>query len=102
MGNVAIEHLKVALAELRGLELDLLPDPELDEVTIAIAKGRCELLCVQARANRAWQARGCWRDDGSKAAWARLARDANLSPREAKDDMRRARILAGMPLAEAA
>jgi hypothetical protein len=102
MGNEAVAQLEGALTSLRALDFDAMPDPEVEEVMLASARGRCELLAVSCRATRAWDARGVWRNDGSKAAWARLARDTNLSPAEAKADVRHARALESMPHAAAA
>ena len=45
-----------------------------------------------------WAARGVWADDGSRAAWARLGREAELQPATAKAEVRRAKKLRLMPV----
>src|SRR3954453_6962230 len=43
-------------------------------------------------------ARGVWADDGSKAPWARLAREQSLTPAAARKEIRRAQKLRMMPV----
>ena len=97
MGTAALEHLNQALDELNTLDLDHTPDAELTELAVGLARCRCRLLAATTHAVSVWDQRGAYRSDGSKAAWARLSREGNLSANEARTIVRRAKALRSMP-----
>ena len=97
VGTEALHRLEEDLAELNALDPDTVTDEELTELTVGLARCRSRLLAAGAHVTAAWERRGVHRSDGSKAAWARLARTANLSPREAQTIVRHAKVLHDKP-----
>lgn len=97
MGTAALRRLVEALDDLNTLDLDAVADAELHELAVGLARCRCRLLAATTRTVGVWEQRGTWRSDGSRAPWARLARESNLSTGEARSVVRRARALRSMP-----
>ncbi len=97
-----MERLVEALDELNALDLDTTTDGELTELALGLTRCRCRLLAATTRAVGAWEQRGAWRSDGSRAAWARLGREGNLSANEARTIVRRAKALRSMPAVQQA
>ncbi len=97
MGVAALEHLAETLDELQAIDLDDVSDIELNEIAIGLARGSSRLLAAIVRAVGVWEQKSIWRSDGSRAAWARLSRDGNLSANEARTFVRRAKALRTMP-----
>jgi hypothetical protein len=91
-----------AIDELAGQDLSELCDAEVHELTIGLARAGGRIDGVLFSALDIWDARGIWSDDGSKSPAARLAREANWSPREASMAIRRARNLRRLPATAAA
>jgi hypothetical protein len=60
------------------------------------------LAALRAKLISAWDGRGVWADDGSRAAAHRLSREASMSVGSAKVELRRARQLRSMPHTAAA
>jgi hypothetical protein len=83
--------------ELLALDPDALSDDELHATVIALQGQTARLEAAKARLTAAWHARRCWATDGSRAAGARLAREARLSSEEGNRQVRRARKLRTMP-----
>lgn len=90
------------LDELLSVDIDTLADSEVHDTVIALQHVGSRLAAVSSRFVQRWDTRQIWADDGSRAAGARLAREANMSPRAAAMAVRRARRLTSMPATTAA
>ncbi|MCU1496385.1 MAG: hypothetical protein JWM47_338 [Acidimicrobiales bacterium] len=108
---VVIEHtydrfmtsgLSTAIDELLTLDPDGLDDASLHDLVVGLQRVSDRLAAVRARFVSAWDGRGIWAQDGSKAPGARLARDARCAPATACREVKRARKLRTMPATTAA
>jgi hypothetical protein len=97
-----LEGLDQVIETLNAIDLDALPNGELDEFVLGLRDRFSRLAAVEAKAMARWDARRVWADDGSKAAGARLARDSESCQRTTNTLLRRARRLASMPVVAAA
>ena len=94
--------LQAVLSELEAVDPDELSDAALHRLVIGLQVESAQLAAQRARLVSAWDARRAWADDGSKAAWGRLAREARLSARTAKAEVGRGKKLRTMPVTAAA
>jgi hypothetical protein len=94
--------LDAALAELEAIDPESLSDDALHALLIEMQTDTGRFAAQRARVVAAWDARGAWADDGSKAAWGRLARECSLSAQTAKAEVGRAKKLRSMPITAAA
>ena len=76
---------------LNEMDLDTLEDAALTDLVFELQAEVSLLAAAQARVLARWDARKVWADDGSKAAGARLARDADMSRGRANAVLHRAR-----------
>ncbi|MBK9179758.1 MAG: DUF222 domain-containing protein [Acidimicrobiales bacterium] len=97
-----LDLLHEAVDRLAALDPAGAGDAELHQLVVGVQACRTRLDAAAARLVERWDARRVWADDGSRAAGARLARDAHLSKREGTAVVRRARSLTGMPMTAAA
>ncbi len=102
MGTAHLEALDTTINELLDLDPADLTDTELHELVVGLQRHNSRLAAVRAQWISAWDARIVWADDGSRTPAARLAREASLSVRSAKTEVRRARALRSMPHTAAA
>src|SRR6266700_7386562 len=96
-GRCDMEVLEGAIDALGALDPDALADDELHSLVVGLRRVRDRLVAAEAALVSAWDARKIWRDDGSKAAPARLARECDLSAPTARAEIERARKLRTMP-----
>ena len=75
-----------------------LSDDQLHGLVMQLQRFSSRLASLRAGPTAAWVAREVWKDDGSKAAWARLRREADMHPAAAKVEVRRAKKLRRMPV----
>ncbi|MCU1499763.1 MAG: endonuclease [Acidimicrobiales bacterium] len=94
--------LSTAIDEVLALDPDGLDDAALDAKLLEVHRQADRLEAAKAQLTSAWDRRGVWREDGSKAAGARLARDTGCAPLRACREVNRARKLRTMPLTAAA
>jgi hypothetical protein len=93
-----VTQLGEAISGLADIEPDTLTDAELDAELVALARLRHRLDAQIARRAARWDGRGVWRNDGSRAPWARLSRTAGMAGSTAKAILRRGASLPLMPL----
>ena len=70
-----LERLDEAIDALNAVDLDSLDDASLDDLVVGLRERCSRLAAAEARLLARWDARMVWADDGSKAPWARLARE---------------------------
>ena len=99
---MVLGELHDQIEALNTLDLDSLSDAELSGLVVGLQAEVSLLAAAQARLLARWDKRMVWAEDGSKAAGARLARDADMCRGRANAVLHRARKLAGMPLVAAA
>jgi hypothetical protein len=68
MGTGELDQLDEALDTLAHFDVDSASDAELDAVTIELMRTRHRLAAATAGVLARWDARGVWRDDGSRSA----------------------------------
>src|SRR5690349_7644469 len=98
---MVLGQLRDGIEALNALDLDTLKDAELSDLVVDLQAQASLFAAAQARVLARWDARAVWADDGSKAAGARLARDAEMCRGRANAVLHRARKLASMPLVAA-
>jgi hypothetical protein len=94
--------LAAAIDELLDVDPAGLSDDELQELVVATHRQSHRLAAARARLVAVWDARRCWASDGSRSPGHRLAREASMSVRAAKHEVRRATALRSMPHTAAA
>src|SRR5436305_193963 len=94
--------LHAALDALERCDPASLSDGELHELVVAGLRLSSRLDAVRAGHVAVWDRRRVWADDGSRAAWSRLARECGLHPGRAKREVRRAGRLCSLPVTRAA
>jgi Domain of unknown function (DUF222) len=92
-----LDTLTAVLDELADVDLDSLDDDELHAAVVGVGTVSTRLEAQWCRLIAVWDRRQLWADNGSKAAGARLAREAHLRRGEADRLVRRSRDLASMP-----
>src|SRR6476660_8843756 len=90
--------LDTVIDELLDVDLDQLDNRGLHELTVGLQRAGHRLEAAVTRAAGVWESRGGWRDDGSKSAAARLARECAMAEPSARRVLHRARRLRTMPL----
>jgi hypothetical protein len=93
-----VRQLEDAVNTLADADLDTAGDDELDTELVALVRLRHRLDAQIARRARIWDRRGVWRNDGSRAPWARLSRTTSMAGGSAKAILRRGAALPRMPL----
>src|SRR3954469_21633102 len=97
MGIGLLERLERDLVDLDEIDVQSLGVDQLTDLAVGLARCQSRLHAATSRAVGTWEQQGAFRSDGSRAAWARLSRAANLSTREAQAIVRRAKALRAMP-----
>lgn len=90
--------LTEAIDHLICIDLDTLDDTALHEAVTALAHQRDRLAIAHARLVARWDVRQIWRNDRSRSAAARLARETGSFTTTARRELRRARRLVQMPV----
>jgi hypothetical protein len=97
-----LEQLEHSISALAALDVDVLTDAELHEITVATQRLRDRLTAVTVPVVARWHARRVWGDNGARTAGTRLAVEVRCAKRTADDVVRRADLLVGMPATLAA
>jgi len=90
-------QVDAALDALARVDVSALDDDGLHGYVGELQRITARLASVRSAPTAEWVARGTWADDGSKAPWARLAREQSLSEPTARREVGRARKLRVMP-----
>lgn len=94
--------LATAIDELLDTDPADLTDDQLHELVVSTQRQTHRLAAARAQLLAAWDTRRCWAGDGSRSPAHRLAREASMSVRAAKTEIRRATALGSMPHARGA
>ena len=86
-----------AFDALEHIDLDALSDDQLHGYVMQLHRFTSRLASLRSEPTAEWVAREVWSDDGSKAAWARLAREQIMAEPAAKAEIGRAKKLRLMP-----
>jgi hypothetical protein len=97
MSGAVVASIEEAINSLDDLDLDILDDDALHELTVATQRLRDRFEVAAGRVLSRWDTRGVWRNDQSLSAQARLSREANSSLRSCRARLRQARRLGDMP-----
>jgi hypothetical protein len=92
-----VGELDRVIDELLAADLDALGDHGLHDLTVRLQRAGHRLEAATTRVAGAWDRRGGWRDDGSKSAAARMARDCAMAETSTRRVLHRARQLRTMP-----
>ena len=98
MVALACAQVDAAFDALEQIDPASLSDDELHGYVSALHRFRSRLAALRAGPVAEWVSRETWADDGSKAPWARLAREQSMTPAAAKVEVGRAKKLRMMPL----
>jgi hypothetical protein len=90
--------LDEAIDALDEVDPAALSDAQLHTIVIENMRAASRFAAARARYESEWDRRRLWADDGSKAAWGRLARECALNSATAKAEVGRARKLRTMPV----
>ncbi|MFN8023252.1 MAG: HNH endonuclease signature motif containing protein [Acidimicrobiales bacterium] len=90
------------ISDLAELDFGVLDDAALHDHVVGLGREAARLQLVIARHLREWEQRGIFERDGSKSAAHRLARELGASVTGRRHEMRRARHLDHMAVAERA
>src|SRR4051812_6756945 len=90
-------QVDAALDELARVDVAALSDDVLHGYVGELQRLGSRMASVRSGPVAEWVARGVWADDGSKAPWARLAREQSMTPATARKEIGRARKLRMMP-----
>src|ERR1700704_2010625 len=93
-----VPKVDAAFDALERVDVAGLSDGDLHGFVMELHRLTSRLASVRSRPLAEWEGRNLWADDGSKAAWARLAREAELHPVTAKVEVQRAKKLRTMPV----
>ncbi len=88
------------LAELRTVDLDGLADDTLSDAVLAMQRLRGGLDVAEARVMARWDAQGAWEASGARSAAAWLAWQQRLPMGVARQRVRHARAVRGLPALE--
>jgi hypothetical protein len=91
-------EVDAAFDALESVDVVGLSDGDLHGFVMELHRLTSRLASVRSRPLAEWEARNLWADDGSRAAWARLAREAEMHPVTAKVEVQRAKKLRMMPV----
>src|SRR3954447_14087505 len=91
-------EVDAALDPLERIDVASLTDGELHGFVMELHRFTSRLVSLRSGPTAEWEARDVWADDGSKASWSRLAREAEMNPTTAKAEVRRAKKLRMMPV----
>src|SRR5687767_7845717 len=89
-------HVDAGLDALAQVDVSALRDDALHEFVLELQRLTTRLASLRCGPTAEWVARDVWNNDGSKAAWARLSREADLHPATAKTEVGRAKKLRQM------
>jgi hypothetical protein len=92
-----VAHVDAAFDALARVDCSALSDEALHGFVLELQRLTVRLASVRSGPVGEWAERRVWEDDGSKAAWARLGRDAAMDAATAKAEVGRARKLRSMP-----
>jgi hypothetical protein len=102
MASSAVDTLREAIDELLDVDPDTLTDSEVHGLVVALGQQSTRLQAAWCQHIDPWVTRQIWAADGSKAAYARLARETHLRPGTARQLVSRSRQLTTMPVTAAA
>src|SRR4051794_14603589 len=91
-------QVDAALDALERIDVSSLSDDALHGYVGELHRLASRLVSVRSGPVAEWVARGVWADDGSKAPWARLAREQSMTPESARKEIGRAQKLRMMPV----
>src|SRR3954469_6297510 len=91
-------QVDAALDALSRVDVAALSDGALHGYVSELHRLASRFVSVRSGPVAEWVARGVWADDGSKAPWARLAREQSLTPAAARKEIGRAKKLRMMPV----
>ena len=97
MGTSRLEPLTAAIDDLLTVDPSELDDDELHVTVVDVLRQSHRLAAARAALVSVWERRRCWAADGSRSAGHRLAREAAMSVKAGKREVRRAGALASMP-----
>src|SRR5436189_3382937 len=86
-------QVDAAFDALERIDVAALDDHRLHGYVTELQRMTSRLASVRSVPVAEWVARDVWADDGSKAPWARLAREQAMSPAAAKAEIGRAKKL---------
>src|SRR4051812_37053490 len=91
-------EVDAAFDALERVDVAGLSGDQLAGLVMELHRFTSRLVSLRSGPTAEWEARDLWADDGSKASWARLAREAEMTPITAKVEVRRAKKLRMMPV----
>ena len=97
-----VATLAGTICSVTGVDVSALSDGEVHRGLVGLLEQRSALDAAIHELAAEWTGRGIWAEDGSRAAGARLARDAHLRKPSAYHLVRRAVALTEMPVSAAA
>ena len=97
-----VATLTATMCEVTAVDVSALSDGEVHRGLVGLLAQRSALDAAIHQVAAEWTARGIWCEDGSRAAGARLARDAHLRKPSAYNLIHRAVALVEMPVTAAA
>jgi hypothetical protein len=100
--ETAVATLEAVLGDVTDIDPGELSDGEVHRVLLGLLEQRNAVDAAICRLTAEWTARGIWAEDGSRAAGARLARDARLRRPAADKVVRLAAAVTAMPEVAAA
>ena len=77
-------EVDAAFDALERVDVGGLSDDALHGFVMELQRFTSRLASVRSGPTAEWETRGLWADDGSRAAWARLTREAEMKPITAK------------------
>ena len=96
------ESLEAALVELADLDPMAMSDGELSAAMVEGRTAMARLAALVSGFTAVWDTRGSWVDDDVRSAGAWLVDRCGISPGEARQQLRHARLLRQLPLTAAA
>ena len=93
-----VQQLRSVLDQLAGVELSTLAPDELQQHVVALQREQARVAVVAADAVPAWLASRAWRSGGTLRPELAIARDARRDRTRVKAELRRARVLASLPI----
>jgi hypothetical protein len=94
---LACAQVDAAFDALAHIDVASLSDEQLHGYVMRLQRFTSRLTSLRSAPVAEWERCGIWKDDGSKAAWARLSREAELSAAAAMTEVCRAKKLRLMP-----
>lgn len=93
-----VQQLHDLLDQLTGVDLGSLCADELHRYMVAMQREQARMAIIAADAMSPWQTSGAWRSGGTLRPELAVARDARRDRAKVRDELRRARVLASLPI----